>query len=212
MVLTDDEWLYIRAQNQHDTAACWRPDRYAVEQKPGELFCGQNYRMSEFQGAVNLVQLKKTKAQAKRYNTNMRRIVRDLKGYEGINVRKSNDINGDVGYKLVLFAADPQKAEELIEAFQAEGVPAGGRGSKTARDWHIYSYWEHIIEKKTATSEGCPFTCPYYKGSLPDYSTDMCPRTMDLISRAIFVEVSQWWTAQDCKNAAKAINKVCDLC
>ncbi|HRU05324.1 MAG TPA: aminotransferase class V-fold PLP-dependent enzyme, partial [Candidatus Brocadiia bacterium] len=39
LVLTDDEWLYIRAQNQHDTAACWRPDRYARERKPGELFC-----------------------------------------------------------------------------------------------------------------------------------------------------------------------------
>ena len=54
-MLTDDDWLYIRATSQHDTAACWRPDRYAVERRPGELFCGQNYRMSELEGAAQLV-------------------------------------------------------------------------------------------------------------------------------------------------------------
>ena len=51
-VTTNDPWLYTRAQSYHDTAACWRPDRYAGEQKAGELFCGENYRMSELQGAV----------------------------------------------------------------------------------------------------------------------------------------------------------------
>ncbi len=40
-------------------AACWRPDRYARERKAGELFCGQNYRMSEMAGAIGLAQLRK---------------------------------------------------------------------------------------------------------------------------------------------------------
>jgi 8-amino-3,8-dideoxy-alpha-D-manno-octulosonate transaminase len=208
MVLTNDEWLYMRAQSQHDTAACWRPDRYAKERRPGELFCGQNYRMSELEGAVILTQLKKTKAQATRYNANMRRVLGGVRRYEKVVPRRSNDICGDVGYSLIFFAADRDLAEKLAQALDAEGVSAGARGTKTARDWHIYAYWEHILERKTATPEGCPFTCQYYKGNLPNYSEDMCPNTLSLIDRALHIGIDQWWTAQDCRNVANAINKV----
>lgn len=211
LVLTDDEWLYTRAQNQHDTAACWRPDRYATERRPGELFAGQNYRLSELEGAVNLVQLKKTAAQAKRYNRNMRRILGRLDPFPETRPRRSNDPEGDVGYRLALTASSPKRAVKLIEALRAEGVPASGRGDKVSRDWHIYPYWEHVMEQKTATSEGCPFTCPYYKGSLPDYSPDMCPNTLDYLSRSVGISVNQWWTARDCRNVAEAINKVCSV-
>ncbi len=59
-VTTNDEWLYTRAQSWHDTAACWRPNRFGQERQAGELFCGENYRMSELQGAVALAQIRKT--------------------------------------------------------------------------------------------------------------------------------------------------------
>jgi len=208
MVLTNDEWLYTRAQSHHDTAACWRPDRYAKERRPGELFCGQNYRLSELEGSCVLVQLKKTLAQAKRFNTNMRRVLGGVREYRNVVPRRSNDIAGDVGYSLIFLAADRVLAAKLAEALRAEGVSAGARGDKQSRDWHIYAYWEHILEQKTATKEGCPFTCPYYKGKLPAYSFDMCPNTLSYVDRAIFIGIDQWWTAQDCKAVAGAINKV----
>lgn len=208
MILTNDEWLYIRAQSYHDTAACWRPDRYAKERRPGELFCGQNYRMSELEGSVILVQLKKTEAQAKRFNTNMRRVLSEVKKIKKVVLRRSNDAYGDVGYYLIFLAEDRELAGKLAEALQAEGVPAVARGSRAARDWHIYAYWEHILEQKTPTPEGCPFTCPHYKGKLPDYSPDMCPNTLDLVDRALYISIDQWWIAEDCRKVAKAINKV----
>lgn len=209
LLLTNDEWLYTRAQNQHDTAACWRPDRYAKERRAGELFCGQNYRMSELEGAVNVVQLKKTVALVRRYNRNMQRILKTLKPFRDTRPRPSNDINGDVGYKLTLLAKDASTTMRIVEALQAEGVPASGRGTGTARDWHLFWYWEHILEQRSATPEGCPFTCPYHKGPLPEYSEEMCPVTRELIGRAVFINVSPWWTVGDCKAIAVAINKVC---
>lgn len=209
LVITDDEWLHTRAQNQHDTAACWRPDRYAKERKPGELFCGQNYRMSELEAAVNIEQVQKTAQQAKRFNANARRILENLDAFPRIAPRRSNDPEGDLGYRIVLFAQDPQHASQVIQALKAEGVPAGGRGDKQSRDWHIYNYWEHILEQKTATPEGCPFTCPYHEGPLPEYAPDMCPNALDLVVRAVTVSVNQWWTADACRQVAKAINKVC---
>ena len=211
LLLTDDEWLYTRAQNQHDTAACWRPEQYATSRHPGELFAGQNYRLSELEGAVNLVQIKKTSAQARRYNRNLLRICNALGKFPETRIRRSNDLQGDIGYRMVLMAATPKKALTLVDALQAEGVLAMGRGDKMTRDWHIYSYWEHVMTQQTATSEGCPFTCPYHKGSLPDYRPDMCPKTLDYLSRAIRIVVDQYWTARDCKRVAKAINKVCKV-
>ena len=161
------------------------------------------------EGAVNLVQLKKTKAQAKRYNTNMRRVVTRLETFSETRPRRSNDIHGDVGYTIALFAGDAPAAARLAEALVAEGVSAHTRGPGAARDWHIYNYWEHLLEQKTATPEGCPFTCPYYKGPRPKYRPDMCPATLDLMSRAVFIHVNQWWNATDCRNVAAAVNKVC---
>ena len=73
-VTTNDEWLYTRAQSWHDTAACWRPDRFSHERKAGELFCGENYRMSELQGAVALAQIRKTDAMLAGYRHAHRRI------------------------------------------------------------------------------------------------------------------------------------------
>ncbi|MBS7611574.1 DegT/DnrJ/EryC1/StrS family aminotransferase [Candidatus Bathyarchaeota archaeon] len=208
LVLTSDEKIYLRAISYHDTAACWRPDRYAKERFPGELFCGQNYRMSELEGSVILVQLRKMEERVKRYNTNMRRVLSRVKKFRKVMPRQSNDIYGDVGYCLIFFAESSELAGKLAEALQAEGVPTGARGTRMARDWHIYAYWDHILEKKTVTPEGCPFTCPYYKGKLPEYSPDMCPKTLDLINRALFMYISEWWTEEDCINVARAINKV----
>lgn len=208
VVATDDEWLYTRAQSYHDTAACWRPDRFAKERRPGELFCGENYRMSELQGAVALAQVHKVKERIRRWRRNKQRIMSQLRLPEGVALQRSNDPEGEAAYTLTLFAPDKRSAVVLSEAIAAEGVGSGSVYSDRIRDWHIYNYWEHILEHKTATSEGCPFTCPYYEAPLPQYSADMCPRTLDLLSRAVRVAIPTHWEERDCDLVAAAINKV----
>jgi 8-amino-3,8-dideoxy-alpha-D-manno-octulosonate transaminase len=209
MVLTNDEYLYTRATSQHDTAACWRPDRYAKERQPGELFCGENYRLSEMEGAVLIPQFQKMQKELWRYNANLRKVVDNLGQFAKTKVRRSNDPQGDVGYSLGLIAENKVAAEKIAAALTAEGVGAGARGTRGSRDWHIYSYWEQVLEQKTPTDEGCPFTCPYYKGTLPAYSPDMCPRSADLFDRAVHIGINQFWSEQDCLKVSAAINKVC---
>jgi 8-amino-3,8-dideoxy-alpha-D-manno-octulosonate transaminase len=208
LVTTDDEWLYTRAQNHHDTGACWRPDRYATERRPGELFCGTNYRLSELEGAVNLVQFRKAPARLERSRAVYRRVVEQLRPHKDIVPQQVRDLEGHLGSVLAFFAPDADHAETLAEAMRAEGLGCGVFTKGGARDWHIYKYWEHILEQKSATPEGCPFTCPYYVGPLPEYAEDMCPRTMDLLSRGIRVSLGEWWTEDDCRQVAGAVNKV----
>ncbi|HUT36914.1 MAG TPA: aminotransferase class I/II-fold pyridoxal phosphate-dependent enzyme [Planctomycetota bacterium] len=209
LLLTNDEWLHTRATSFHDSSGCWRPDRYARERQPGELFCGENYRMSELEGAVILAQLRKTRAQARRFNTNMRRVLAGVRDFKRVVPRRSNDLKGDIGNNLIFLAEDEALADKLSDALRAEGVGAWARGTRGGRDWHYYQYWEQILERKSATPEGCPFTCPYYVGDAPArYAPDMCPRTISLTNRALFIGINQWWTARDCRQVAAAINKV----
>ena len=49
----------------------------------------------------------------------------------------------------------------------------------------------------------------YYEGTLPQYSEQMCPRSMDLFDRAVHVSINKLWSERDCLNVARAINKVC---
>lgn len=209
LVLTNDEWLHTRATSFHDSSGCWRPDRYARERRPGELFCGENYRMSELEGAVILAQLRKTKAQARRFNTNCRRVLAGVGQFKRVKPRRSNDPKGDVGNNLIFIAEDEPLADKLSDALRAEGLSAWARGTRGGRDWHYYQYWEQILERKSPTPEGCPYTCPYYVGDAPArYAEDMCPRSISLTNRAIFISINQWWTASDCRQVANAINKV----
>jgi dTDP-4-amino-4,6-dideoxygalactose transaminase len=206
-VTTDNEWLYTRAQSWHDCAACWRPDRFARERKEGELFCGENYRMSELEGAVALAQIRKADKMLTGYRCAKKLIKEAIEKFKGINFRHITDPDGDTAICLVMFMPDVETTRKALKAMQAEGVPAGGIYDSKIRDWHIYGYWEHILDKKAVAADGLPWSA-VPEGELPKYSQDMCPRTLDLLSRAIMVDINYNYSEDDCVAIAGGINKV----
>jgi dTDP-4-amino-4,6-dideoxygalactose transaminase len=203
---TNDEWLYTRAQSWHDTAACWRPDRYSGERKSGELFCGENYRMSELQGAVALAQIRKTDAMLTGYRHAHQRIKEAIEAVAGLSFRRAPDPSGDTCICLILFLNDAERTKKAMHAMQAEGVPAGGIYDQKVRDWHIYSYWEHILEKKHVAADGLPWSA-VPAAELPRYGKDLCPRTLELLSRAIMIDIDWHYSDEDCDNIALGINR-----
>jgi dTDP-4-amino-4,6-dideoxygalactose transaminase len=206
-VTTDDEWLYTRAQSWHDCAACWRPDRFARERQEGELFCGENYRMSELEGAVALAQIRKAGAMLAGYRRAKKQIKEAIDRVPGLSFRRLTDEEGDTGICLVMFLPTAEQTRQALEAMQAEGVPAGGIYDSKIRDWHVYHYWEHIIDKKSVARDGLPWSA-VPAAELPRYARDMCPRTLDLLSRAIMLDIHCDYTPQDCAAIALGINKV----
>jgi 8-amino-3,8-dideoxy-alpha-D-manno-octulosonate transaminase len=208
MVVTNDERLYDRCMGYHDTAACWRPDRFAGQRYEGELFCGVNYRMSELTGAVMLAQLGKLDALVGGMRRNQRRIAEKIRDLPGIRLRPLNDPDGDVAVCLIFYLDDASKVQPFVEALQAEGVPAAGVFNSGIPDWHIYAHWKHIIEKKTPTPEGCPWSCPYHKGESVEYSVDMNPQTLDYLSRVIHLDIPPQMSLEDCDMIAHGIRKV----
>ena len=212
MVTTNDQLLYDRAQEYHDTAACWRPGgpekRFSSARYRGELFPGVNFRMPELIGAVARVQLKRLDGLIEKMRKNKARIKEAISNIKGIEFRRLNDPEGDTAICLVFFLPTADLAEKFARALKAEGVEANSIYNKGVPDWHIYAHWEMILNKWTATPEGCPYTCPYYKGPEPRYTPDMCPRTLDLLGRSIHIDIPPQLSEEDCNLIAEAINKV----
>lgn len=208
MIVTNDEKLYNRCMGYHDTAACWRPDRFAEQRYEGELFCGVNFRMSELTGAVMLAQLDKLDSLLSLMRRNQRRIIDQIKDTKGIKVRPVNDPEGDTGICVMFYLDSRDKVRKFAEALKAEGVNAAGVFNSGIPDWHIYAHWKHVIRKMSPTPEGCPWTCPYHQGKPVEYSEDMNPNTLEYLSRVIHLDIPSQMTPEDCDMIAKAINKV----
>jgi 8-amino-3,8-dideoxy-alpha-D-manno-octulosonate transaminase len=188
MVVTNDEMLATRVRSYHDTAACWRPQRYAVERMPGELFAGQNYRMSELHGAIASAQLVKLPKYLSRNRAFRSELMACLEpsAIAPLTVAPDNDARGDAGENVVLLAPSRQAAvdvqERLAESAKRISYHLGAR-----RDWHVYQYWQHILNGSAVNRVGYPFSS--YPMETLNYSVDACPKTLDVLDRAIFVHI-----------------------
>jgi dTDP-4-amino-4,6-dideoxygalactose transaminase len=204
LVLTNDEWMYTKAQSYHDAAACWRPDRYARERKPGELFCGENYRMPEMCAAVGIAQLKKLDWICDRTRTFWKQLRTEVRLPSCAKWVEANDEDGVCGYSLgILFENNDQATKAITGGMGLGGLAAGD--TRGVRDWHVYWNWEHIMDQKTATPEGCPFKCPHV-GKLPEYKADMCPNTRGIMRRLATLAISPAMTAESIATLASKLN------
>lgn len=208
IVVTNDNVLYDRIRSYHDSAACWRPTRFASPRYSGEIFPGENYRMSELTAAVALAQLTKLDDILEMMRERKRRIIEGIGNIPSIEFRRLNDEKGDTDVCLIFFLSSVAVARKFVDALKAEGVSVGGIYNKGIPDWHIYAHWPHLMRRLTATKEGCPFTCPYYKGPELKYSEDMCPTTLDYLGRSVHIDVPPQMPLSDCDLVAKAIRKV----
>ncbi len=204
---TDDKRLYTRALNWHDCAACWRPDRFGPERENEDLFCGENYRMSELEGAVALAQIRKAKTIISKHYAAKKKIKDAIEQFEGLSFRRLADEEGDAGICLTLFMPDADTTRKVTLALQAEGVPAGGIYDSKIRDWHIYSYWDHILQYKSVSPDRLPWS-GVPRNELPNYTKDMCPNSLALLARSILIDINYNLQDEDCNKIAAAINKV----
>lgn len=212
LVLTNNRRLWERASQLAECGGLWRPDRFAPPRYDGELFCGTNYRMSELEAAVDVVQLAKVTATVRRFHSVKSRIVRRLKTYREIIPQKANDYQGEVGYLLRFFPATFQLGERIVKALKAEGIACSFRGRGSSPDWHVYSGMQPLLVKGTATGVKCPFDCPEYrkKGGRIKYQKGDCPVADDLFDRMISINLNQWYNANDCRHIADGLGKVLD--
>lgn len=148
-----------------------------------EGFCGTEFRSNELCAAVMNVQLDRLDGILADLRANKKYIMDALA--DVAEFIPSNDIEGDCGTTV----AFKFESEEKARAFAtAEGV-AGTVPIDTGK--HIYKHWTPIMEKKGAFHPLMdPFKMEANKDIVPDYREDMCPATLDRLSKVVYVGVN----------------------
>ena len=183
---TDREDVYDLAIDVHDCAGSVRRG-IGLPQFPGF-----NFRASELQGAVARVQLGRLDGLLERMRANQAWLEERVAELPGLTLRRRTDDDGDAGICLVAFAETRELAADAVDALKAEGVGAMLVYSPELVDLHVYPYWKPVLD--AIERAGNP---------APD-----CRRTLDLVGRAIHIDLSPLCEEHDLEELALAFAKV----
>lgn len=203
MLITDDKAVFDRAVMYHDVVGGSR------NQIPeDQILPGINFRMPELLGAVALVQLRRLDGLLNDMRSRKKMIkenVGALAAAKGVQFRKMNDPEGDAAVALIMFMPDAQSAERVAQALDREGAQAGQMFSPNRSDYHIYYHWSPIMNQRAWSAEGGPWRSHPRK---VEYAPDMCPKTLDLLSRAVHMDVSPELTNNQLEELVDAMTRV----
>lgn len=180
-LVTNDERLIERAGIYCDSGAAFRP---YVKQIKTPIFIGFQFRATEIMGAVLRMQLKRLPGMLAGLRRIRARFVSELRGCPGIRFAPSNDPRGDCG----VVAAFQFDAEKSARAFAAS--PGVGGWLPIDSGKHVYSNWEPVLEHRVGIHPAMnPYNMPQNKKLRTRYSKDMCPRTLDILKRTVFISL-----------------------
>jgi dTDP-4-amino-4,6-dideoxygalactose transaminase len=185
-MITSRRDVYETAIEVHDCAGPVRDGG----QPPS--FPGWNFRASELTGAVARVQLRRLDGLLDRMRANHARLLAAVAELPGLTPRRSNDAAGDAGIALIAYAETPARAAEAADALRAEGVPAVQMYSPDVVDMHFYPFWRPVLN--ALAEAGMP--------------SPECPRTLDLVGRAVHVDVPPQLDDRDLEEYELALRKV----
>jgi dTDP-4-amino-4,6-dideoxygalactose transaminase len=162
-----------------------------------EVLPGIRMRLAELLGAVALVQLARLNeivSTMRRNRAVLKASMTDLAERRGITFRDAPDPDGDAGVSLIFFLPTIEQARWAGEALDAEGVPAGVIYDGE-RDQHVYCDWGSAVLERAGVAPGAD-------------PRDLCPRTLDLLQRAVYVDVSPDLTGAQLEEMADGLHKV----
>lgn len=177
-VASDDERLYKRSYSIHDMGHLAL--RKGIEMENRTLI-GYGFRMNELSAAVLSVQLKKMDFIKNTLKKKYYKFKNGIEDITGIEFRHFPDPEGQIHTILTVLLPN----EKIARAIDAEL----NCGVVIDSGWHVYNNMEHFLNKKLPTEEGCPFTCPYYKGKTIEYHKGMLPKTDRILNRAINISI-----------------------
>ncbi|MDD4024074.1 MAG: DegT/DnrJ/EryC1/StrS family aminotransferase [Synergistales bacterium] len=178
LIVTDNEDVYRKMEYYHDHGHI---HNFSIPRgAEGKACLGFNFRMSEIQGAIGLVQLEKLDGAIANLRKNKKRILEGVDLPAGVRLRDLPDPEGDIATQLVILLPDADSAKKFQEAAGEAGCSCGILSGNT---WHYARHWETLREGAYYSRVRCPYDCPYVE-DMPLYRPIEWPRTHDVLSRA----------------------------
>lgn len=200
-VVSNDPEIFERAIRFHDVGVIRSP--YKENLKGGLLaaFASCNFRMNEFTGAVLKGQLQKLDTICSGLRKNYRKVREGIADLPGLKLRKTPDVDGDLGVGIFLDMGTRERRDHFLRAMRAEGIAAGGPAGSAILPT------DGRIENKVTVDPNWPsFNSP--EGKAIQYGAACCPRTIDILGRHGGVIMDPNFTDEDVQDIITAIRKV----
>jgi 8-amino-3,8-dideoxy-alpha-D-manno-octulosonate transaminase len=197
--VTDDKVTYERMLMFHDCGTPFRGGEVNEPRLSIKPFPGVNYRLNEISSAVLRAQLKKEDTIIARVRANKAKIKKGISDISGIQFRQLPDPAGEIGVACVFFVDTPEKARTFRDAILAEGIKRisgmypGVMYDPKRFDGHVFTAWGHLVPGVEQAAK-----------------TDLAT-TLDLLGRAVHVDVSPMDTEEGIHDIIEAIHKIASV-
>jgi dTDP-4-amino-4,6-dideoxygalactose transaminase len=168
---------------------------------------GWNYRMTEFQGAILLPQLRRLEAQNRKRRDNARYLDERLSKLPGIHPLRVREYVSGHSHHLYIFRFSGREfgvsRQDFIPALEAEGI------SCLAGYAHPL-YKNPMFLRQDFYPRGCPVTCGHYNHTI-DYASfeALCPHAECACREAVWLEHRQLLAErEDMNDIVQAIEKI----
>nr|MDD6335851.1 aminotransferase class V-fold PLP-dependent enzyme [bacterium] len=203
---TNDDVAFLRGVYESDPGSpMW--DSGLIQERLVPPFSRSGFRANEISAAIARVQLTKMEKVLGHTRAMKKRLLAQLNTPIHYQLQHVDDPEGDCGMSAAILVESADAARRFTEKLRDEGLNIGSVYNTGFPDRHIYTYWDSILNKTGASPAGYPWKDPAYKGNV-QYSKDMCPRTLDILSRCLRQSIDMATTEQNIDEIALAINRV----
>ena len=204
LFLTNDDVFIERARAWQDLG--FQRDGGKLTAPPGApIIWGAGSRMAETTAALARVQLRKLPRICGLMREHQQQVMRGISDLKGFTFRSIVDPEGDSGYCVVFRLADGKTADWFAKALRAEGIPCG---SGREEGLHIYGVMPNLVEKRSISPDGFPWTHPANVPLAREYGPGTLPQTDKLMQQFLGIWMPPTMTEEDEQDIVKAVRKV----
>jgi len=186
-LVTNDPLIYERAARFHHMGLMAGVFRDRMGSSQVETFAGENFRMSEFTGAVLGAQLAKLDSMIAQLRQNANAIYEGIRNLSGIRLRQRPDPGGDIGYGVYFEMKDKASRDRCIRELRKRRVPAS-----TLTGSVLLPVEQSVINKRTRHREWPSFSSP--EGKKIKYGPDSAAQTLEIFDHFVQVRVGAKYT------------------
>jgi 8-amino-3,8-dideoxy-alpha-D-manno-octulosonate transaminase len=192
MLVTDDPQIWRRARAHHDPVSSLREPGAAGGRDGSISSCpGQNYRASEFIGALGMVQLRRVDGLIARMRRLKARLQAELGAAPGLRPRLLHDPTGDTAIACIFFLRSPAQAARFAVLARDWEVPAYVLHREGRVDLHVHKFWA-CLEPRARRSHG---------------AAPAGDATLALLARAVHVDVSPLMSLPDAARLGRSLRQ-----
>jgi 8-amino-3,8-dideoxy-alpha-D-manno-octulosonate transaminase len=163
---------------------------------------GHNYRMSEIHAAIGIAQFKRLPAIIEHLRNIYRILAGRISVVPGLALQDIPDPDGAVPQSINLMATSSEKAQALSNELLKYGIPASVTFHPKIINHDVYAYWPYVLERIGAVKRWVPDS---------DAVLQLCPSTLELLSKTIGFPLGVKITPLDAKMASDAIVRAWEL-